>query len=77
MHKFYFRAKVPTIRSLTHTKGHFSHKPRAMTMKIVGAQKKVFKGRVNTPPKPWSVVTDPQVYWEVIRDRDLNHLLIQ
>jgi hypothetical protein len=28
---------------------------------IVRAQKKVFKGRPNTPPKSCSVVTDPQV----------------
>ena len=27
---------------------------------IVRAQKKVFKGRPNTPPKSCSVVTDPQ-----------------
>jgi hypothetical protein len=28
---------------------------------IVRAQKKVSKSRPNTPPKPFSVVTDPQV----------------
>jgi hypothetical protein len=45
------------------TKGHFTHKPRAVTTEIVRAQKKVSKGRrPNTPPKSCSVVMDPQVW---------------
>jgi len=32
-----------------------------VTMKNVGAQKNVSKGRPNTPPKSCHVVTDPQV----------------
>jgi hypothetical protein len=45
--------------------GHFTHEPRVVTMKIVRAQKKVSKGRPNTPPKSCSVVTDPQAKCEV------------
>ena len=44
---------------------------------IVRAQKKVSKGRPKTPPKPCSVVMDPQVQREVICDRALNQMLIQ
>ena len=33
-----------------HTKGHFTHEPRVVTMNFVRAQKKVSKGRPNTPP---------------------------
>ena len=43
------------------THGHFTHEPRAVTMKIVRAQKRVSKGRPNTPPKSCSVVMEPQV----------------
>ena len=39
---------------------------------IVRAQKKVSKGRPNTPPKSCSAVPDPQVLCEVICDQALN-----
>ena len=39
------------------------------------AQKKVFKGPPNTPPKSCSVVTDPLVQCEAICDRALNQML--
>ena len=39
---------------------------------IVRAQKKVSKGRLETPPKSCSAVTDPQVQCEVICDWALN-----
>ena len=42
-------------------KGHFTREPRARDREIVRAQKKVSKGRPNTPPQACSVVTDPQV----------------
>ena len=42
---------------------------------IVRAQKKVSKGRPNTPPTSCSVVMDPQVYCEAICDRALNQRL--
>jgi hypothetical protein len=42
-------------------KGHFTHKTESRNHEIVRAQKKVFKGRPNTPPKSCSVVTDNQV----------------
>ena len=41
------------------------------------AQKKVCRGRPNTPPQSCSVVTDPQVYCEAICDRALNQMLCQ
>jgi hypothetical protein len=44
---------------------------------IVRAQKKVSKGHPNSPPKSRSVVTDPQVYCEVICDRGLNQMLFK
>ena len=44
---------------------------------ITRAQKKVSKGRPNTPPKSCSVVTDPQVQCEAMRDRGLNQMLFQ
>ena len=53
----------------THAKSH-DHK-------IVRAQKKVSKGRPNTPPKSSSVITGPQVQCEVVCDRSLNHMLFQ
>ena len=42
---------------------------------IVRAQKKESKGRPNTPPKSW--IRDPQVYYEVTRNRALNQMLFQ
>jgi hypothetical protein len=45
--------------------------------KIVRAQNKVSKGRPKTPPQSCSVVTDPQVYNEVICDMALNQMLFQ
>jgi hypothetical protein len=39
----------------------FTHKPRAVTMKIVRATKKVSKGHPNTPPRSYIVVVDSQV----------------
>ena len=44
---------------------------------IVRAQKNVSKDHPNTLPKPCSVVTDPQVYCEVICDPDSNQVLFQ
>ena len=44
---------------------------------IVRAQKKVSKGRPNTPPKSCSVVTDPQVHCEAVCNRVLNQMLLQ
>ena len=44
---------------------------------FVRAQKKVSKGRPNTPPKSSSVVTDPLVSCEVICNRALNQMLFQ
>ena len=38
---------------------------------------KVFKGRPKTPPKSCGVVTDPQVYCEVICGWALNQMLFQ
>ena len=58
------------------TKSHFTHEPRDATMKFVGAQMKVSKGRPNAPPKTSSVVTDRQVQCEGICDRALNQMLI-
>ena len=43
---------------------------------IVRAQNKVSKGR-NTPPKSCSVVTNHQVYCEVLCDRALNQMLFR
>ena len=44
---------------------------------IVRAQKKVSKGRPNTPPTSCSVVTGPQVQCEVICDRSLTQMLFR
>jgi hypothetical protein len=44
---------------------------------ILRAQKKVSKGHPMTPPKSCSVVMDPQVYCEIIRDQSLNQMLFQ
>ena len=42
-------------------KGHFTHEPRAVTMKWrLRAKKKVSKGHPKTPPNLCSVVTDPR-----------------
>ena len=43
------------------TKGHFTHEPRAVTMKLWEPKGKCLKGRPNTPPKSCTMVTDPQV----------------
>ena len=60
------------------TKGHFTHEPRAVTMTIVRAQKKVSKDHSpNIPPKSCSVVTNPQVWCEGICDWALNQILFQ
>jgi hypothetical protein len=40
-------------------KGHFTHEPKRRDHAIGRAQKYVFKGCPNTPPKSCSVVTDP------------------
>ena len=42
------------------TKGHFTHEPRAVTMKLWEPKRKMSKGRPKTPPKSYSVVMDPQ-----------------
>ena len=44
---------------------------------VVRAQKKVSKGRPNTPPKSCRVVTDSRVFCEVICGWTLNHMLLQ
>ena len=41
--------------------GHFHTWAKSCDHEIVRAQKKVSKGYPNTPPKPCSVVMDPQV----------------
>ncbi len=46
-------------------------------MKIVRAQKEVSKGRPRHLQNHVGVVTDPQVYCEVICDRVLNQILSQ
>ena len=46
-------------------------------MTIVRAQMEVSKGRPNTPPTSWSVVTGPQVQCEVTCDRTLNQMLFK
>ena len=43
------------------TQGHFTHKPKAMTMKLWEPKRKVPKGCPTPPPKSCSVVTYPQV----------------
>ena len=42
------------------TWGHFTHKPKTMTIKL-REPKKMPTSHPNTPPKLCSVVTDPQV----------------
>jgi hypothetical protein len=57
---YYLPWTLPDFVGTTLIKGHFALEARAMTMKIVRAQKKVSKGRPNTPPQSCnSVVTDP------------------
>jgi hypothetical protein len=56
---------APTLRAPSHTAKSRDHE-------IVRAQKKVSKGRPNTPAKLRSVVMDPRT--EVICDRALNHM---
>jgi hypothetical protein len=47
--------------NVTPTKGHFATRAKSRDHEIVRAQKKVSKGRPNTPPKSYSVVTYSQV----------------
>jgi hypothetical protein len=44
---------------------------------IVRAQKKLSKGRSNTPPTSYSAVIDPKVQCEAICDRAFNQMLFQ
>jgi hypothetical protein len=44
---------------------------------IVRTQKEVSKGRPNTPPNSCSVLTNPQVYCEVMCNRSFNQMLFQ
>jgi hypothetical protein len=57
-------------------RGHVTHEPRAVTMKSWEPKRKVSKGRPNSPPKSWSVVTGPQVECEVICDGARNQWLL-
>jgi hypothetical protein len=50
---------------------------KSRDQEIVSAQKKVSKGRPNTPRKSCNVVMDPQVLCEVICDQALNQMLFQ
>ena len=53
---------------------HTSQEPRPQNSE---SQKKVSKGRPKTPPKPRSVVTDPQVSREAIYAHALNQMLFK
>ena len=47
--------------SLYHAKGHFTHKPRVVTMKILEPKRKCPKAVPTHLQMSCSVVTDPQV----------------
>ena len=66
-----------TLEELTAPLGPLHTRAQSRDHGIVRAQKKVFKGRPNTPPKSCIVVTDPQVYCEVICDHALNKIIFQ
>jgi hypothetical protein len=57
--------------------GPLHKRAKSCDHEIVRAQKKSSKGCPKTPPKSCSVVTDPQVWCEVICDRVLNQMLFQ
>jgi hypothetical protein len=66
--------------STTHSNsnlGSLRTRAKSHDHEIVRAQKKLSKGRPNTPPKSCSVVTHPQVQCEVICDRALNQMPFQ
>jgi hypothetical protein len=54
-----------------------SHGAKSHDHEIVRAHKKMSKGTSKTPPTSHSVVTDPQVQCEVIRDKALDQMLFQ
>ena len=59
-----------------HTLGPLHTRAKSRDHDIVRAQKKLSKGRPNTPPTSCSVVTNLQGKCEAIRDRTLNQMLI-
>jgi hypothetical protein len=65
------------LRLLSQGGGPLHTRAKSRDHEIVRAQKKVSKGHPKTPPKSWSVVTDPQVYCEVMCNRALNQMLFQ
>ena len=54
------KSQNPHMSSSTNAKGHFTHEPRAMLMKLWEPKKKCPRAIPMTPPKS-SVVTNPQV----------------
>ena len=58
-----------TLRATSHLRA------KSRDHDIMRAQKKVSKGRPNTPPKSCHVVADPQVHCEGTCDQTLNQML--
>ena len=58
-------------------KGQFYTRAKSYDHEIVRAQKKVSKGRPESSPKLYSVVTDPKLQCEVICNRTLNQIMFQ
>jgi hypothetical protein len=56
-------------------RGHFTHEPRAVTMKLWEPKRNVSQGRPKHTSKSCSVVTGPRVQCEAICDRSLSQML--